>query len=93
LLYCATCGAFLFRDEHVIVVVVGGGDTAMEDALVLSTTSKTVTIVHRGGSFRASVILAGRVMNHPSIYIKWNHTVEQIHGKMISVDDDEVRMT
>jgi thioredoxin reductase len=48
----------------------------MEDALVLSTTSKTVTIVHWGSSFRASVILSGRVMNHRSINIKWNHKEE-----------------
>lgn len=76
---CATCDGFLFRDQH--VVVVGGGDTAMEDALVLARTSSKVTVVHRRGEFRASHILADRVLTHPLIEVKWNCSVSEFVGE------------
>jgi thioredoxin reductase (NADPH) len=76
---CATCDGFLYRDQH--VVVVGGGDTAMEDALVLARTSKKVTVIHRRDSFRASKILSQRLSQHEGIEIIWNATVKEIHGK------------
>ena len=75
---CATCDGFLYRDRDVLVV--GGGDTAMEDALVLARTSKSVTIVHRRGAFRASKILSERVMAHPKITVIWNTVVESFNG-------------
>lgn len=75
---CATCDGFLFRDQP--VVVIGGGDTAMEDALVLARTSSHVTVVHRRDTFRASKILAERVMMHEGISIMWNSSVESFHG-------------
>jgi thioredoxin reductase (NADPH) len=75
---CATCDGFLFRDQP--VVVVGGGDTAMEDALVLARTSSSVTIVHRRESFRASKVLADRVLSHPKISVVWNSVVEEFVG-------------
>lgn len=75
---CATCDGFLFRDKP--VVVIGGGDTAMEDALVLARTSSSVTIIHRRDSFRASHILASRAMEHPSISVRWNSTVAKFTG-------------
>ncbi|GMH52568.1 hypothetical protein TrRE_jg4901 [Triparma retinervis] len=81
---CATCDGFLFKDEH--VVVVGGGDTAMEDALVLARTSKLVTVVHRRDTFRASKTMAERVLNHPDITVVWNATVKEINGADISVE-------
>merc|ERR1712113_352464 len=73
-----TCDGFLFRGRD--VAVVGGGDTAMEDALHLARSSRRVTIIHRRGSFRASKILADRVLNHSSIRVHWNTTVESFHG-------------
>ena len=84
---CATCDGFLFKDED--VVVVGGGDTAMEDALVLARTSKSVTILHRKGEFRASAILATRVLNHPKITVRWHTTVKEILGKIVSSSDSD----
>ena len=75
---CATCDGFLYRDRDVIVV--GGGDTAMEDALVLARTSKTVTLIHRRDTFRASHVLQSRVLKHPKIHIMWNTVVEKFNG-------------
>lgn len=75
---CATCDGFLFRDQP--VVVVGGGDTAMEDALVLARTSSSVTVIHRRDSFRASKVLADRVLSHPKISVVWNSVVEEFVG-------------
>jgi thioredoxin-disulfide reductase/thioredoxin len=80
---CATCDGFLFKDQHVLVV--GGGDTAMEDALVLARTSEKVTVVHRRGDFRASAILAERVKNHDRIDIVWDAEVVEILGKTITL--------
>merc|ERR1711904_32333 len=75
---CATCDGFLFRDRP--VVVIGGGDTAMEDALVLARTSSSVTVIHRRDTFRASKILQERVKTHPKIAILWNSTVTSFKG-------------
>ena len=85
---CATCDGFLYAKKH--VVVVGGGDTAMEDALVLARTSEKVTVIHRRDSFRASKVLADRVQNHPSISIEWNTVVEKITGQILETGDDNV---
>ena len=75
---CAPCDAFFYKGKRVIVV--GGGDSAMEEALVLTKFAETVTIVHRRDSFKASKIMQERVMKHPKINVLWNTEVVEVMG-------------
>lgn len=76
---CATCDAPFFRDKK--AVVVGGGDTAADEALVLTKYAREVTIVHRRDQLRASKILQERVFANKKINIVWNSVIEEILGK------------
>ncbi len=82
--YCATCDGFFFRDK--IVVVVGGGDTAVEEALYLSRLARKVFLVHRKNTLRASQILQGRLMTKPGIEIIWNTIITEIKGNGSTVE-------
>jgi len=82
---CATCDGHMYRGRHVLVV--GGGDTAMEDALVLARTSESVTVIHRRDTFRASKVMTQRVLEHPSINVRWNTVVREIIGKDTDAED------
>jgi len=75
---CATCDGFFFKNTDVIVV--GGGDTAMEEANYLSKMCSTVTVIHRRDSLRASKIMQERALNNPKIKFLWNSAIEEVVG-------------
>jgi thioredoxin reductase (NADPH) len=76
---CATCDGAFFREKE--IVVVGGGDSAMEEATFLTRFARRVTLVHRKSSFRASKIMAARALNHRKIDVIWNSAVEDVIGE------------
>ena len=75
---CATCDGFFFKEKE--VAVIGGGDSAMEEALFLTKFASKVYVIHRRDEFRASQIMQDRVLKHEQIEVVWNNTVEKIVG-------------
>lgn len=82
---CATCDGFFYRKKDIMVI--GGGDTAMEEAIFLTKFANSVTLVHRKDSFRASKIMVDRALSNPKIKVIWDTVIEQFNGtdKLTSV--------
>jgi thioredoxin reductase (NADPH) len=76
---CATCDGFFFRDHEILVV--GGGDSAIEEAIFLTKFARSVTIVHRRDQLRASKIMQDRALNNEKISFRWNSVVEELRGE------------
>jgi thioredoxin reductase (NADPH) len=79
---CATCDGFFFRDQD--VAVVGGGDTALEEALYLANICKSVTLIHRRDEFRGSKIMQKRAVDHEKISIFWNTIIDEVVGNPVA---------
>ena len=79
---CATCDGFFFRDQD--VAVVGGGDTALEEALYLANICKSVTLIHRRDEFRGSKIMQKRAFDHEKISIFWNTVIDEVVGNSVA---------
>ncbi len=90
---CATCDGFFYRNKHVLVV--GGGNTAVEEALFLTNFASKVTVIHRRDEFRAERILQDRLFRHPKIEVRWNTELADITGAQMppSVDGVVLRDT
>ncbi len=86
--YCGTCDGWFFKDKD--IVVVGGGDSALEEGIFLTRFAKSVTIIHRRDQLRAGKILQTRAFNNPKIKFIWDTVVEKINGKS-AVEDVELK--
>jgi len=87
---CATCDGFFYRDQE--IVVVGGGNTAVEEALFLTNFASKVTLIHRRDTLRAEKILEDRLLKNPKIVPLWNHTLEEVMGSESPLGVEGVRV-
>jgi thioredoxin reductase (NADPH) len=87
---CATCDGFFFRNKEVLVI--GGGNTAVEEALFLTNFASKVTLVHRRDAFRAEKILQDRLFKHPKIEVIWDTTLEEVIGESDPLKVTRVRL-
>ncbi|MGF6861109.1 thioredoxin reductase (NADPH) [Rhodobacteraceae bacterium MBR-64] len=86
---CATCDGFFYRGKE--VVVIGGGNTAVEEALFLTNFATKVTLIHRRDSLRAEKILQDRLFKHPKIEVLWDHSVDEVLGETDPIGVSAVR--
>ncbi len=86
---CATCDGFFFKEQDVLVV--GGGDTAMEEATYLTKMCRSVTVIHRRETLRASAIMQERALKNPKIKFLWNSAIEEIVGDTKGVSGAHVK--
>ncbi len=87
---CATCDGFFFKDQNIIVV--GGGNSAVEEALYLTNFASKVTLIHRRDKLRAEKILQERLFKHPKIDVIWNHVVDEFIGANEPISLKEVKL-
>jgi len=88
---CATCDGFFYRNQDVIVV--GGGDTAVEEAIYLANICKSVTLVHRRDELRAEKIMQDKLMSLDNVNIEWNHVLDEVLGDDTGVTGVRLRST
>jgi thioredoxin reductase (NADPH) len=86
---CATCDGFFYRGKEVIVI--GGGNSAVEEALFLTNFATKVTVVHRRDSFRAEKIMQDRLFNHPKINVVWDSALEEVTGDASGVTGAKIK--
>ena len=86
---CATCDGFFYRDTD--VAVIGGGNTAVEEALYLSNIARKVTVIHRRNKFRAEKMLVERLLKKENVIIKWDHTLNEVIGNDSGVTGIEIK--
>ena len=86
---CATCDGFFYRDTD--VAVIGGGNTAVEEALYLSNIARKVTVIHRRNKFRAEKMLVERLLKKENVIIKWDHTLNEVIGDDSGVTGIEIK--